>query len=147
MASLPPILAPALGPVDSPQAAPPALMTLGLFVFALPTLLFEELTRTRNARHATIDRFGARAASQFVGEGEETVTLTGMLVPEIAGRFASLDTLDAMRQGGNAHQLIDGTGVVWGSYVIVRLDERRAVFTENGRPRKTDFALDLLRVG
>ena len=34
---------------------------------------------------------GARDASQFLGAGEDTITLTGSMVPEFAGDVASLE--------------------------------------------------------
>jgi phage protein U len=122
------------------------LMSLGLFVFELATLPFSEMQRRSDWRHARNDRVGARAAAQYVGPGEDNITLSGVLMPEAAGTLDSIETLRAMADNGDAYPLIDGLGRIVGQYVITALDERKTHFLDNGVARKTDFALDLARV-
>jgi phage protein U len=74
------------------------------------------------------------------------MTLSGSLMPEAAGSFASIETLRAMADAGDAYPLVEGTGVVIGQFVILALDERKSGFIDNGLARKTDFAIDLARV-
>lgn len=121
------------------------LMTLGMFVFSMDTALYDALTRSREWRHATADRFGARAASQFVGPGADNVTLSGRIVPEIAGRYSALDTLADMAATGDSYPLMDGRGRILGHYRIVRLDEDHAMIMAGGIPRNIAFRLDLER--
>lgn len=122
------------------------LAALGLFVFELPTLPFSEAQRRRGWRHESADRFGARAASQFVGTGDDTVTFSGALVPGVAGSFAAIDTLIDMGDRGDTYQLVGGDGAVWGGFVIVGLDTRSKHIMVDGTPRLVDFTLDLRRV-
>lgn len=121
------------------------LAALGLFVFeaAFP---FADLARREGWRHATADRVGARAASQYVGPGEDTLSLSGILIPEAGARYSSIDTLRALADAGDALPFLDGTGVIWGEYVIGALDTRRRNVTVDGLPRAVDFTLDLARV-
>jgi phage protein U len=121
------------------------LASLGLFVFELPTLAFDELQRRRDWRHEEAKRVGARSALQFTGPGEDTISLTGMLVPGLTGTFASLDTLVEMADAGENHSFVDGNGAVWGEFAIVALDLRRKHIMDDGVPRLTDFAIDLKR--
>jgi len=121
------------------------LAALGLFVFDLPTALFDELERRSDWRHTSVPRFGARPASQYVGPGPDTINLRGALVPEIAGRQAALETLRTMADDGEAWPLVDGAGRVFGNFVIVALDERQGWFVDNGVPRRIDFNLQLER--
>ena len=79
------------------------LAALGLFVFDMSTTLFDELARKREWRHARTDRFGAMAASQFVGPGDDKVTISGTLVPEVAGSGRGLSPVE--RRRGGAGQL------------------------------------------
>ena len=51
------------------------MMTLGMFVFGLPTLAYQELQRTTEWRHASTSRIGTNPASQFLGRGEDTLSL------------------------------------------------------------------------
>lgn len=119
---------------------------LGLFVFSTDTALFDTLQRSRAWRHASADRFAARAASQFTGPGDDTITLTGRIVPELAGRYSSLDRLAAMADTGEAWPLLNGAGTLFGAYVITRLEETQRALIDTGTPRVTDFTLDLIRV-
>lgn len=123
-----------------------ALLSLGLFVFALDTLTFSELQRRVDWRHAKNERHGARPASQFLGPGEDKISLSGSLVPELIGSWSSLDRLREMADSGDAWPLVDGEGKVLGEYRIVAIDERQTNHLRGGLPRKIEFGLDLERV-
>lgn len=122
------------------------LAALGMFVFEPSSALFDELARRRAWRHERTERFGARAASQFVGPGEDAVTLSGTLVPGLAGEYSTLERLSAMADTGEAWPLTDGTGTVLGTFTIEGLDETHKGLAENGRARMIDFSLTLQRV-
>ena len=53
------------------------LLAIGMFVFEIPNVLFDQLKRRRSWRHPTSERVGARAASQFAGVGDDNLTITG----------------------------------------------------------------------
>lgn len=122
------------------------LAALGMFAFTTDTTLFDKLTRSREWRHERTDRFGAIAASQFVGPGAEKITLSGRLVPEVLGRYGALETLVEMADTGDAYPFIDGRGRVLGHFTIDRVDEGQDNFTENGLARVKDFTIELTRV-
>lgn len=159
MASLPPIpglpslpgvpTLPGIGTVREQQPRTPAqsreLMTLGMFVFSIDTALYETLTRSREWRHATAERFGARAAAQYVGPGNDNVSIAGLIVPEIAGRYSALETLADMAAAGETYPLMDGLGRILGHYRIVRIDEDHAVIMAGGIPRNVAFRIELER--
>ncbi|HEX8583045.1 MAG TPA: phage tail protein [Allosphingosinicella sp.] len=122
------------------------LMSLGMFLFSIPTLAHDELQRKMDWRHARTNRFGAADATQFVGPGDETVSVSGSAFAELSKGAASLDQLREMASNGEAWPLVDGTGQVFGAYVITAIDERRSYFFPDGTPRKIDFGIDLLAV-
>lgn len=121
------------------------LMSLGLFVFERASLPHQELQRSSSWRHASMDRFGRRAASQYAGPGDDDITLTGALLPGVAGSMDSIEALRAMADEGGVHQLMDIEGRVLGHFSIERLDERQSLFMMNGVPRKADFTVNLKR--
>ena len=123
------------------------LYALGMFVFASDTLAPADLQRSAAWRHSSANRIGARPASQFTGPGEETVTLSGQLVPEIAGAYSDIDRLREMAATGDQHALTGGDGEVFGTFVIVSADDNRTVLIEGGKGRSVDFTLSLKRVG
>ncbi|WP_256327193.1 MULTISPECIES: phage tail protein [unclassified Variovorax] len=122
------------------------MMALGQFVFCLDTLAYQELQRQMKWRHASNSRIGARAARQFLGVGDDTFQLSGVLMPELTGGTQSLDELREMGNLGASWPLVDGTGIVYGLYVIEGLTETKTVFLSNGAARRIEFQLQLERV-
>ena len=123
------------------------MMALGMFVFSINTTSFDNLKRSVKWRHAASARVGARAAHQFLGVEEESITLSGTTYPAIAtlGRV-SLEALEAMANTGKRYQLIGGDFKIYGEYVILSLDTTRTAFFPDGTPRKIEFSLSLRRV-
>lgn len=68
------------------------------------------------------------------------------MVPEFAGQPASLDELRRMANTGQAWVLVEGSGTVYGAYVILDLQETKTLFYVDGTPRKIEFSLSLRRV-
>ncbi|SDZ71299.1 hypothetical protein SAMN05518854_11771 [Variovorax sp. YR266] len=122
------------------------MMALGQFVFSLDTLAYQELQRQMKWRHASNSRIGARPARQFLGVGDDTFNLSGVLMPELTGSTASLDELREMGNLGASWPLVDGMGIVYGLYVIEGLTETKTVFLPNGAARRIEFQLQLERV-
>ena len=122
------------------------LMALGMFLFEIGTLPYDELQRKASWEHAKASRVGARDATQFVGPGDETITLSGSVYAEISDGRVSIDDLRTIADDGEAQPLVDGRGTVYGTYVITAIDERQAYLMSDGRPRRIDFGIDLLRV-
>ncbi|HEX7856020.1 MAG TPA: phage tail protein [Sphingobium sp.] len=123
-----------------------AIMSFGMFVFSIPTLSYEELQRRSDFRHARTPRIGARDAAQFIGPGEETISLSGSVYTELGDGETSIEELRTIGYAGTALPLVCANGTVYGTFVITGLDERHKAFWPDGSPRKIDFGLDLLRV-
>lgn len=121
------------------------LMALDTFVFSLPQLAYQQLERQFAWRHASSERVGARAAHQYVGPGEETIELSGIVAPELTGQIASLARLRELAGQGRPLALVSGTGEVLGSFVITSQRETQTLHFADGTPRRIDFQLSLLR--
>jgi phage protein U len=121
------------------------LMALGLFLFQIPTLAHDELQRKTDWRFARSARVRARCGA-VSGAGDEKISLSGSVYAEITDGRVSLDQLREMADQGEALPLLDGSGLVFGSFVIEAIDERHAGLMADGRPLRIDFAIDLLRV-
>lgn len=122
-------------------------MALGQFVFT-PTLLgFNEIKRQRQWNFASNAVAQGRDAKQFVGVGEDHVTLDGNIFEEHGvGKRQSIDDLAAMADTGQGFTLVDGSGYLYGVYVIENIDETKKYIIDNGVPRMIDFTLKLSRV-
>jgi phage protein U len=121
------------------------LMSLDQFVFGMSTLAHQELQRQTQWKHASNARVGARNGRQFTGPGDDTITISGVLVPELAGKLASLDDLRAMADKGQAYVLVDGAGTVYGAYLITGMHQTGSNIGRTGVPRRVDFSITLER--
>jgi phage protein U len=122
------------------------LASLGQFVFSLSTLAYQELQRRTSWRHPSTSRVGGRPARQFLGAGDDSITLTGLLAPDQIGKLASLTELRKMGDEGEAYALVDGAGSVYGAFVIEGLDESQSLHQKDGTPRRIEFTITLTRV-
>lgn len=122
------------------------MMALGLFIFGLKTVPYQQLQRARQWRHPSTSRIGLRPGRQFTGPGDDVITLTGTLYPEITGGRVSLALLAAMADTGKAWPLIQGEGTFYGHFVIEDMAETYSIFFSDGAARKIEFSLKLTRV-
>lgn len=122
------------------------LLSLGMFVFGMDTLPYQALERTMRWRHEETERFLARAVSQYAGPGPDNITISGKLVPEIAGTYSSFGTITDMADTGGNWPLMDGTGSIWGNFRIDQLHLAYQNVMAGGVPRAMEFSLDLTRV-
>lgn len=124
------------------------MLALGLFVFDMRTLPYQEFQHKMAWRHPSTPRVGKRPGHQFAGPDDEVITLSGVLLPELntKGRV-SLELVRAMGDQGVAWPLIEGTGMVYGYFSITDLHTTKTIFFRDGAARRIEFNLSLVRVG
>lgn len=122
------------------------LMALDQFVFDLATVAYTELQRQTRWKHRNTSRVGARDAFQFLGPGDDTITLNGVVSTELTGDLASLQELRDMADLGDAYALVDGAGNVYGAFVIEVMSENQTYHDQDGVPRKVEFSIGLTHV-
>lgn len=122
------------------------MLALGMFVFSLSTAAYQELQRQTEWRHASNNRVGAAPARQFVGRGDDSITLPGIILPELAGSALSLDALRLMANTGKAWPMVEGSGRIYGLWIIESLSETKTIFFRDGTPRRIEFTLNLKRI-
>lgn len=122
------------------------MMAYGMFVFSLSTVAYQGLQQQIGWRHPATNRVGQRPAHQFLGHDEESITLNGVLLPELSGGELSLAALRLLGDQGKAWPLIEGTGKLYGLYVLESLNTTRTIFFNDGSARRIEFTLTLKRV-
>lgn len=122
------------------------MMSYGMFVFGLSTAAYQELQRQTNWRHASQSRINARPVHQFLGPGDDTINLTGQLLPMFTGGQQNLDMLRALADQGKAWPLIEGTGTYYGMFAITSLQERKSEFFRDGAAKQINFDIALTRI-
>ncbi|MDW5501370.1 phage tail protein [Pseudomonas lundensis] len=122
------------------------MLTLGMFVFMLKTVPYQSMQHNTDFRWPTNARIGQRPSAQFLGADSEKITLAGVLMPEITGGSLSLMALQLMAAQGRAWPLIEGSGTIYGMYVIEGISETKTQLFSNGSARQIDFTINLMRV-
>ncbi|HGE8473276.1 TPA: phage tail protein [Serratia marcescens] len=122
------------------------MMVYGMFVFMLQSAPYQSLARTSSFRHVNNERIGRSASWQYIGAGEDAITLSGALYPEVTGGDVSLEVLRTMAYTARPWPLIEGTGVIYGMFVIDSITETRTEFFADGKAKKIEFTLSLKKV-
>lgn len=110
-----------------------------LMLYQLGTLALD--TRPFNAdavrRHATADLaskgvMGGLDPSEFMGEGTDTITLSGQLLPSKIGGLTELETAHEMRRNGARFPVMRGDGRCLGWFAITRISENHRELLRTG---------------
>lgn len=129
------------------MVSPLIMMALGPYVFALETAAYQRLRRSTQYRWPVIERLGRRPARQYVGHGDETIDLAGVIHPHFKGGLRQIQAMRLLARQGVPLTMIDGTGISFGLWCIERIEERQAVYLPGGVPKEQRFSLSLGRYG
>ena len=121
------------------------MMALGPYRFALNTATYQTLRRKTQYCWAQQARLAQGPAHQYIGMGNDTIDLQGVIYPHYRGGLSQLNELRQQAQQGEPHVLVDGLGHVWGQWVVLSVDEDHEVMHANGQPQKVSFRLQLAK--
>lgn len=120
-----------------------ALATLGLFVFHMNTIPFQNISRSQTWKHPHQNVVGSMPPSQFTGKDPDEINIKAELRPEITGGENTVEFVRQMADTGQAHPLIMGTGKLMGSFVITNIQEDQSELMWDGKPRSISFTMTL----
>lgn len=123
------------------------MLGLGDFRFAVSVAAYQKLEREHSFRWQKQDRIGRLPAMQYVGPDLPSVSLNGVIYPAFRGGLGQIELMRAMATLGQPLDLVAGTGVILGLWVILEIKDSHMYFTDDGRPRRVDFALKLREYG
>lgn len=123
-----------------------ALATLGLFVFHMNTIPFQNISRSQTWKHPHQNVVGSMPPSQFTGKDPDEINIKAELRPEITGGENIVEFVRQMADTGQAHPLIMGTGKLMGSFVITNIQEDQSELMWDGKPRSISFTMTLKKV-
>ncbi|MGE9627279.1 phage tail protein, partial [Escherichia coli] len=92
-------------------------------------------------RHVKNERINRSASWQYIGAGDDQITLSGVLYPEITGGEVSLSLLTTQAYTGRPWPLIDGVGQIYGMYVITAVRTTRSELDRHGKAKKIEFTV------
>ncbi len=115
---------------------------------ALDTAPFsiDEVERTATADFAVKPLLGTAPSREFMGEGDDTVVLSGQLLPERIGGLTELETLHGFRRAGQRLPVMRGDGRMLGWFVITEIRERHEQLGRSGIGGTLQHTLTLVKV-
>lgn len=119
------------------------LLRLGGFSFCVSTAVHQELSRNTDFDWQSQRRLMRSPARQYVGDGDDTITLPGVIYCEYMGGVGQMDVIRSMGQRGVPYLLVDGMGYVLGEFCILSVSEKGTEFDAYGQPRKIEFSVNL----
>jgi phage protein U len=132
----------------------PFMMMLGPIRFAIDQAAYQQIQRTtqyswasqNSLGHPVMKHLGLGGASrQYIGPGEDSITLNGTLYPHFNGGPIQLILMRLSAGLGVALPLIDGSGLIMGRWLIESVSETKSEFFSDGAARKIEFNLSLKR--
>ena len=119
------------------------MMRLGTFKFGIYTAAYQELNRSTSYQWGEQAVFGGWDNLQYLGPGQDTQTLTGVVFPEFKGGTGQIDQLRALASLGQPQILVSGTGRILGLWVINQIDDGQSHFAAFGVPRRQEFTVNM----
>jgi uncharacterized protein len=123
-----------------------------LMLMALGPLSFEvlPLNATETQRVATggwVDKpvVGRRPVLEWMGDGQDEMTIIAKLFPAKFGGLSSLAVVDAMRSSGMPHFLVRGDGTPLGWYAVITMTEKSTYLDQGGVGQVIEVNLKLRR--
>lgn len=119
------------------------LLALGAYRFAVSNGAYQKFDRTSAWRWPSTDRIGVAPAPQYVGPGDDTITIDGVIFPHFRGGLRQIDQMRAQAGLGMPLPLVSGYGRYFGVYVIEKIKETQESLMSDGAPRKIEFQIEL----
>lgn len=131
------------------------MMTWGPVRFSLSTLAYDSMSQSDEYRWATVERIARRPAKQSMGPGEQSITLSGVILGALdltssGEKPVGTMQIELVRQvamQGVPYLLTDGRGHVHGMFCLANIEEEASEHTKDGAPRKQAFTITFERYG
>jgi hypothetical protein len=121
---------------------------IGNFLFEADGTTFSGMDRESEYVWQSQKRLGLSPSRQYMGQGEDTVQITGTIYPHMSGGLGSINKLRALAKTGKPQVLSytdEKQGQYMGKWAIDRIQENRSEFIKEGAPKKIEFTLSLAR--
>lgn len=108
------------------------LYMMGTLAIETRPFSVDEMSRSGTADLAEKSVMGGLPPSEFMGDGGETVTLSGQLLPTKLGGLDQLEIAQQMRREGARFPLMRGDGTRLGWFSITSIEEKHRHLLQNG---------------
>ncbi len=126
-------------------------MVVGGVAFFATAPSFQKLKAQTESRWASQPRLSRAPAHQFIGPGETTISIEGVMYPDRLGGAGTIEALRTLCSLGEVVPLISISagsiiGVAHGGYFVSSVSDEREYF-DRGQPRKVTFTVTLKAYG
>ena len=121
------------------------MMLLGTTVFSVNTTTYNSITRSYSWQWQSLSIIGKKPHYQYVGQGENTLNISGVVYPGQYGSKTQLLLLEQAANLGVPLPMFSGAGVELGAWCVKEFSETRTELFDDGQPRKIEFTLDLVQ--
>ena len=115
------------------------LFQWGALQFDITPLNVHEADQMTATDWARKEIAGAAIYREWVGEGDEEITLRGRVFPHRLGGLTELEVLESFRRQGKAELLMRGDGAVLGWYVLEKLSRAHRFLGADGIGQQINF--------
>lgn len=123
----------------------PVMMLLGATVFSVNTNTYSSMTKAAAWQWQSLQVIGKNPRYQYLGKGENTISISGVVYPGQYGSRAQLLLLEQAASLGAPLPMFSGAGVELGAWCVKSYSETQTELFDNGLPRKIEFTLDLVQ--
>ena len=121
-----------------------SLLALGPVVFSAETLPPVAVRRGSRYRWASHEPLGSPPRREFVGVGDDTMTLNVSLGVGL-GRRVAVDALRALAARGAPHVLADSSGRLYGWWCVQGIHDASRRLNRDFSPLRSSVRVDLVR--
>jgi len=101
--------------------------------------------RSADAAFAAKPVIATLSPREFMGEGEDRITVSGQLLPFKTGGLSELETAHSLRRQGVAMPVVRGDGRSFGWFVIERISETHRELMRDGVGFVVRYSLTLVK--
>ena len=120
-----------------------AVFSFGGVVFGLTDACLVSLRRRRLWRWASQEVLDVAPRRAFIGPGETSIDLDGVVVPGQLGAADAPARLEALGDLGEPHALVDSGGRAYGRWTIDEITQAQSAFFAYGTPRRIEWTMRL----
>ena len=108
------------------------LYSIGTITLDTRPFSVDDVERSGSADFAVKPLIGSLPGREFMGEGDEKLSISGQLLPSKIGGLTELEALHAMRRSGQRLPVMRGDGKMFGWFVIEDIRESHSQLLANG---------------
>jgi phage protein U len=123
------------------------MLVLGGYYFSIDTAAYQKLEHLRTWNWVESEVIDQAPDLQFTGPAAETIMLEGTIFTAWKGGTLQMEALSLLAGRGVPYLMVAGTGMIFGFWVILSIEQKKCDFIDNGQPKKIEFYIHLKRFG